>query len=453
MAVQPSTAPAAPRTAEPVRAEREHQRDYRPALALTAIFLIAFAGTAYFTRQVTEWLVMTDEMQYVKLAIGLWQDGQIVPHIHGFYIASFSRLYPILLAPIFGPLDMPTAFTVAHYLNAAIMASAVFPAYLLVRGFSRSHIAALFAAALAVAVPYMAMSLMLMTEVVGFPAFLWAVLAIHRSMTDPSPKRDVLAFIAIGIAVLARTQFMVLALLFPLAVVVHETSLALARRATDRAAVWPALREAAGRHLVLWIGVLVGAAAMAVLSYTGRLSSVLGQYSVTAQGHLLPPGTGRSAVAHADLLLVAVGVIPGILALGWAAASILRPSSKALHAYAVLLLVVLTAVVVEVTSFDLRFVKGFLQTRYLAPLAPLLMIGMVACLVDERRRWIGVGVAAIVLSRYLPWLPYSPAPSPWFGAPDTAFHIVLSTRVPQVGGWIGRPGSCSSMARSRRATS
>lgn len=436
-AARPPGAAVAPGTA--ARAPRWRRLPAGP-LALAGIVALGFLLTAFFTRRVTEWLVMTDEMQYVKLALSIWQHGAIVPHIHGAYYGSLSQLYPLLLSPLVGLLDMPHAFLAAHYLNALVMATAAIPAYLLVRGFSRSLPAALAAAALTVAVPYMSMSIELLTEVAAYPAVLWALLGIHRAVIAPSPKRDVLALLGIALAVSARTQFVLLGFAFPAVVVLHELGYALAAVGDRRAALREAARRGARGHLVLWAVVAVGALAAAALAATGRLSSVLGQYSGTTSGPLLPPGIVDSSLAHVDLVIVAVGVIPAVLALGWAVSSLVRPSTRPLHAYAVLGLVVGVALLLEVASFDLRFVNDFLQTRYLGALAPIFGVGMIACLVDPRRRWAGVIVAAIALGRALPMLPYSPAPSPYFSAPDTAFHAVLYGRTLHLAGHLGLHG-------------
>jgi hypothetical protein len=230
---------------------------------------------------------------------------------------------------------------------------------------------------------------------------------------------------------------MVLALAYPAAVVLHELGYAVARRDGRGAALRAAVRDAARRHVVLWGVIAAGALAAVPLALTGRLSSLLGSYRATATGDLLPPGLVDSAIRHADLVFVAGGVIPAVLGLGWALSTLVLPSLKSFHAYAVLALVVGIGMLVQVTSFDLRFAGGFLQTRYLTALPAVLIVAMIACCLDPRRRWIGVLVAAVALSRVLPWLAYTPAPSPWFGAPDTAFHVVLHGRTQQVTGWFG----------------
>ena len=398
--------------------------------------LIAFAVAAFFTSRVTEWLVMTDEMQYVKLALGIAREGALVPEIHDAFYPSYNQLYPLLLAPVVGLLDMPDAFRVAHVLNALIMASAAVPAYLLARELVASRPAALIAAALTVAVPWMAMAAVLMTEVVGYPAFLWAALAMQRALAEPSPRRDLIAGVAIVLATLARTQYVLLALAFPVAVVAHELSFALAHPGQRRAL----LRAAARRHVVLWGAIGAALLVCVPLLATGRLSVLLGQYQATAAGDILPPGVARFALLHFDFIVVGLGVVPGVLGLGWLLATLVRPGGKGLHAYAVLAAVIGIGLALQVASFNLRFVNGFLQTRYLVPLAPLLILAAIACLAEPRRRWAGVLAAGFALALALPLHSYAPAPSPWFASPDTAFHVVLSGRTQWLGQRLGLDG-------------
>jgi hypothetical protein len=402
-------------------------------LALAGVVISAFVVTAFFTSRVTEWLVMTDEMQYVKLALAIAREGALVPEIHDAFYPSYNQLYPLLLAPVVGLLDMPDAFRVAHVLNALIMASTAVPAYLLARELVGSRPAALIAAALTVAVPWMAMAVVLMTEVVGYPAFLWAALAMQRALAEPSPRRDLIAGAAIVLATLARTQYVLLALAFPVAVVLHELAFAAGRPGERRVL----LRAAVRRHVVLWGAIVTGLLVSLPLLATGRLSVLLGQYRATAVGDILPPGVARFAVLHFDLIVVGLGVIPGVLGIGWLLGTLLRPSTKALHAYAILAAVIGLGLALQVASFNLRFVNGFIQTRYLVPLAPLLILAAIACLAEPRRRWAGVVVAGIALAFVLPLHPYGPAPSPWFASPDTAFHVVLSGRTQWLGQLLG----------------
>ena len=60
------------------------------------------------------------------------------------------------------------------------------------------------------------------TEVVAYPLFLWAMLAMHRSITSPRWSNDLVALVVIVLAFFARTQFALLAGVLPLAVVAAD---------------------------------------------------------------------------------------------------------------------------------------------------------------------------------------------------------------------------------------
>jgi len=404
-----------------------------PELAVAAIVLASFALTAAFTSRVTEWLVMTDEMQYAKLALAIARDGSLLPHLHGVYYPSLNQLYPLVQSPVFGLLDMPEAFRVAHVLNAFLMATAAIPAYGLGRAVVGSRAGGLAAAALTAFVPWMAMSAGLVTEVVGYPALVWALWAMQRGVADPSPRGDVVAGVALLVAFFARTQYVVLVIAYPLAVIVHEAGFALAAATPDRrGALRPALRHCVRRHVVLWVAVGVALVAVVPLALQGRLATLLGQYAGAAHGDLLPAGVPRSIALHVDLVAVGLGVLPAVLAVGWALGTLVRPSTKPLHAFAVLAAVTATGFAVQVASYSVRLVGGAIQTRYIVPLVPLFIVGAVACCLDARRRWPGVLVAAVALAAAVGLRAWGPVPSPWFASPDTAWHIVLYGRVSQL---------------------
>ena len=100
------------------------------------------------------------------------------------------------------------------------MASAAIPVYLLARRVGVGWSSSLWAGALAVAVPWMVLSSFLLTEVVAYPAFCWALLALTHATVRRTALTDALALGAIGVAVFARAQFLLLLAAFALAVVV-----------------------------------------------------------------------------------------------------------------------------------------------------------------------------------------------------------------------------------------
>ena len=203
---------------------------------MTLLWLVAATALAVgVAGRIRDWSVMTDELLYAKLATAIADTGSPLPSVHGLSIEVYSQLYPLLLAPLFGALNPPEAFRAAHVLNAFVMASAVFPAYLLARQVV-NRAWSLAVAALNVLVPWMILAAFVMTEVVAYPVFLWALLALQLAVAEPSRRRDLLSAGAIALALAARTQFVALALVLPLSIVIHEIGHARSFRAGARAA-------------------------------------------------------------------------------------------------------------------------------------------------------------------------------------------------------------------------
>src|SRR2546423_10000201 len=153
---------------------------------------------------------MTDELLYERLAISAATSFSPLPSVHGHVVGNLTQLYPLLIAPLFGQSDVPASLTAAHILNAIVMSSAALPVFALARELQPSRAWALFAAGVAVAGPWMVLSSFLLTEGVAYPVFLWAGLFVERALPEPSRRGDAPALAAIGLAVGARGQLVVL---------------------------------------------------------------------------------------------------------------------------------------------------------------------------------------------------------------------------------------------------
>ena len=411
----------------------------RGARAISLLLLVAVVAVwfAYYERQVTGWIVMTDELLYAKLGVSVGSSLSPLPRIHGEPFGAFSQLYPILTAPFHALLDFPTAFEAIHLFNGLLMASTAVPSYLLARELVVERWAALLAAALSVCVPWASMGLMMLTESAAYPAFAWALLAMQRAIAAPRPVRDLVALVALVVAFLARTQFIVLAIALPLVIVLHEFGFALAGAPRPRR---EALRHAAGRvvrgHLVLVAVYGLAALALLPLGLSGAGARLLGNYAGTVQGGLVPPGLWPSVAAHIGYIIVGLGILPFVAAAGWAAIVLLRPRRREDHAFAVLLAIVVVALVLQVASFSLRFAQGF-QDRYLFYVVPLIVVGFVACLLDRRRVRLELLAAGVFTAWLLGHAGYLATPGPYFGSPATAFHQVLDGRSESVGRLLG----------------
>jgi Dolichyl-phosphate-mannose-protein mannosyltransferase len=365
----------------------------RPWIPIAALWLGLGGCLAILTTRVADWYVMTDELLYERLAISVGQQHSPLPHVHGELIANVNQLYPLLLAPLFAGKLVPDGLGDAHALNAFVMSSAAIPAFLLARRVTNGSRLAYVVAVLTVCLPWIVLASFLMTESVAYPAFLWAILALHNAVVAPRPRNDVLLLVAIGVAILARTQFAVLLAIVPLAILL------------DRFAPRRALAE----HRILTASYGVLAAAGVILAATGNLSRALGTYSVTAEGNVAPSGMPRSLLEHLAPLGLGVGIVPFVLGSAWLLASVGRKRPPAQNAFAAIAWVAIVALLLEVTSYDLRFGAGRLHDRYLFYVVPLLLVAFVAMLLEPAwPRWaIAVGGALLALAfAFMPIVSY-----------------------------------------------
>ncbi len=345
-----------------------------PLLALWAGLALVLSA---LTTRVVDWFVMTDELLYERLAISVAQLGSPLPHLHGEVIPNLNQLYPLLLAPVFRHGLVPDALHDAHALNAWVMSSACIPAFLLARRVTGRRLVAYAIALLTVCLPWIVLSSFLLTEVAGYPAFLWAVLAIQLATAAPSRRNDALALLGIGLAIFARTQFEVLLAVVPVAFFAHELGAAHGR-------IRDAARQTVRRHPVLAVAYAVLIVAAVLLATLGRISHVLGTYRGALEGQLLPDGIARSFVEHVATLALGLGILPFVVGLAWLLANVVRPPAKELHAFACVASVTILTLALEVTVFDLRFGAGSVRDRYLFYVAPLVLLGFFCALLDER---------------------------------------------------------------------
>ena len=138
-----------------------------------------------------------------------------------------------------------------------------------------------------------------------------------------------------------------------------------------------------------------------LLAALGSFSRVLGTYRGALEGQLVPGGVGRSFVEHVATLALGLGILPFVVGTAWLLANAVRPPARELHAFACLASVTVAAVALEVTVFDLRFGEGSVRDRYLFYVAPLVLLGFLCALVDDRwPRWSLVLPAALVAAGF-----------------------------------------------------
>jgi hypothetical protein len=404
-------------------------------LALPLIVLAGAAFAAYYSLDVEEWRVMTDELLYVRLALHVGETFSPLPEVHGQHVAVYNVLYPVLLAPLVTLFSLPTAIHLAHGLNALLFASAAIPAYLLTRWVVPSRVASLAVAALTVLVPWIAFSLSLLTEVVGYPAVVWAVYAIVRTVAQPSGRADVLALVAIAIAYAARTQFVFLFAVLPAAIALHGVSYGLAEAEPGRR--WQGARrsaiDAVTRHPVVWGAVALGVIVLLV----GE--NVYGSYrAYVDQPDLWPAGTGAALIDHVNQIAVGVAVLPVVLTGAFVVTAFLRPAGdRRAHALAAVLVILLPALTLIATSFDQTFGGKLPQERYIFYVVPFLFVGTAACLCARRPSPLAMLASAAVGAIALLQTEYVPTAFPPFASPTKFAYPAIDFRAHQLGELFG----------------
>ena len=395
MSVRADTAPpvAHRRTGSDTRPVLERLTRAPSWLPITAIVAVAFAATAIWVRSIHTFGVMPDEISYVKQALEIARTGMLVGP-HDFYFSSWNQLLPLITAPVFGALGMVDAFYAVHTLLALVLASTAVPTYLMARSLGLGRLAANLAAALSVAVPWMLLAGVVMTEDVAYPAFAWAMLGFLRTMQQPSARRDLLALAGLGLVCFARTQFVLLGPVLVASVLIHDLRMGLEHPAESGrgAALVAAVRRTLVAHWLLWTVSAVALAGIIAVQLGGSSSSLLGNYVSAARGNLFPHGTVAAGLAQLDTTAVALGFAPLALTGVWTIANLLRPTDPARHAFAVLVPVTVVACALVAGSFQQRFLDGNSTDLYMFELVPLLCVGSVAWAADKRGSAVGLAV-------------------------------------------------------------
>jgi hypothetical protein len=237
--------------------------------------------------------VFNDEGTYSRLATDIAST-----RIHGIVAAAksgYGVIYPLLLAPLYAWFDtVPAAYAATKVLNGVLLATAVFPAFLIARRVlpRKWAVAATVAATVG---PQTVFASLVMTESVAYPLMLWAILAITVALEQPTSRNQFVALAAIVICVGTRMQAVAL---FPgliAAGVVYVVS--------DR-------RRGYGQRLrpFLPTGLALGTGAIAAFAYVLARSatSAVGAYGVIFQQGYSPLSTLRwtaGNLADFDLLL------------------------------------------------------------------------------------------------------------------------------------------------------
>src|SRR5438105_3152831 len=323
-----------------------------------------------------------DEIIYGELGRSLYHSGTF--RILGRPTEFISLVYPAFVG---GPVSLGNVergYHLLKLLEALAMSLTAVPVYLWARSLGARGWA-FAAAALTVAIPGLAYSGLIMTEVAFYPIVVLAAFALAAALERPTPVRQALVVVACAAAALTRLQAFVL---LPVLVTAAGIEVALGRRRRSALRLAPA----AGALVLLavaWAGWR--------LRNGGPLSRVFGAYEPAGQVHYGAGQTLRFVIYHyADLALFS-GLFP-ICAVLLLLATRDRADDR-LRAYLATTLALCLWFPLEVGIFASQHV-GYLAERNLLPLAPVLFVGFAAWLARgaPRPRVVTAASAAAVLA-------------------------------------------------------
>jgi hypothetical protein len=316
--------------------------------------------------------IAPDEMTYAELGRSLWSSGAL--EVFGHHVDLYSVVYPTFAGLPLSLGGVGAGFTALKLVQSLVISLAAIPVYLWARR-AVSTGPALVAAALTLALPGLAYSSLIMTEVVFYPIMALTTWRIAVALADSSWRNDGLALATIVLALLTRIQAVALvpALLVAIAL------LALLERSND------AVRRS--RRL------LSGVTGLAVVWLLWRILSggaLLGVYTGAAGGYRLGHAALYVGYHLADLLLL-VAIVP-VCSLVLLTLSAYRIRERELAALVVVAIGLSLSLVVEVGVFASNNVHH-LAERDLLGAAPALFVVFAV--------WIGRGYPRPRVATYL----------------------------------------------------
>lgn len=161
-----------------------------------------------------------DEYAYAALARGIARHG--APVVRGSRSSFPALLEPVSTAPVWLLVGGETAVHAIQSLHALEMSLGALPVYLIAARVGLSQRASLLCAALAVLSPELFWSSFLLADPLSYPLALTAVWAAVRALDDQSRGSQALFLLFALLAMLTRTQFVVLPLTYLAAATVTE---------------------------------------------------------------------------------------------------------------------------------------------------------------------------------------------------------------------------------------
>ncbi len=156
-------------------------------LLYAAVAAVRFSAALAFTANP---ILMPDESLYLNLSRSIWNGGGLVHRNHPIFYANL--LYPLVLSPLFALPSSVNLYRAVQLVNVLMMASALFPAFLLAKRITRNEKTALLVCCLVALVPDGIMTEVMMIESLSTPLLLWTFLGMHRVFASEKERDAVL---------------------------------------------------------------------------------------------------------------------------------------------------------------------------------------------------------------------------------------------------------------------
>jgi hypothetical protein len=275
---------------------------------LTAIVAVsAVVRTVISRRSPAPW-IFDDELIYSKLAESFASSGHFA--VRGVYgLLGYGPGYPLVISPaylVFG--NAAHAYAAAKGLNSLVMSLGAVPAYMIARRLL-GRWQSLVAAGLALVVPSLAYTSVIMTENAFYPAALLVVLAFVSLLDRPTLANQAGAFAAVALAYSIRAQA---AVFIPTLVAAIVAYVLLEARTSPEGLRARFLLRRLDAYRVTWL-VLAGGALLVVAAQAVRgksLGSLLGAYRDLTTWHYSVGTVARWVFYHLAELDLYLGVMP-----------------------------------------------------------------------------------------------------------------------------------------------
>jgi hypothetical protein len=338
-------------------------------VALVAVVLAHYAFTIWSHTLDDDVYRLTGRSTFDNLPSALWSTTADQ--------RGLQRLQAWLLG--FGPgiFGAPAGFRVVRWVDIAAYLSAVIPVWRWIRAFDVHPAWAVAGALLAIVTPWAVVTSTFMTESLAYPLAVWALYLSWQAAVRPTLGALVKAGVVILVAALARSVLLLIGPILVLAMV--AVAIPQARGAWARRRTWT-LREIAPWALV---GGVIAVLALLYFADRSALDPLTGVYGSTVLFSWSP----LPRVARLDLAYVVsgIGILPGVVAIGWTLKSLVRPARPQSLALAVI-------AVAMVAFVGYSTMRAGPDERYIMYLAPVLVV---AAAVALGRREIGpVGLLA-----------------------------------------------------------